>query len=672
MIDVFGDNMCLLGPYKPRSAAIEFEELPHSGLHDALTSFNSKYGVAAHYGRWLIPGNPRVVLFDLSYPQRFQPFVDHARALLKVHYGIVTPVAPRPGVISDTFVFDALVFGVCVALFLAEYREHPHSPCLCHTVAHYHEWSSGIGLLLLRLMRLGAPFLNLEINGYGAPAPPAVIPDCAELFSQEHSPTRGIASVFTTHATSLGRHLSAGGVALYADNSKAMREFTGPSASYEEARRRGMEAEHATERACAHAADCFTTVSDITGLEAEHLLGKKPDVVTPNGLDLHTSQHQAYVRELQNQHVLARAKVFKFLRAHFWGQLDDIDESNTRVFFTAGRCEVANKGLDVTIEALARLNARMKAEGLKETVVFIIVMPAETTTELVSTLRGLSLQHEMEKTCSAIGDRLAARVLAAARKGDLVSPADLLARDDIVALKAHIQAQTRYDLPPVVTHNLVDPDHEILRLIRNAQLFNLPEDRVKIVYHPAFISPTSPLFDGASYDDFVHGCHLGIFPSLYEPFGYTPCECQAAGVPSITTNLAGFGREIEQHEQHRRDAARSHAHDCPYSPAAVGLSRRGPTDPADTNVWRRCLTGVYIVDRIFQSVDETITQLANACYDFVTCKHDDRVVLRARTAEAGLENDWARLVERYTYAHDAAMAKAGITFPRPGGQKFVQ
>lgn len=111
----------------------------------------------------------------------------------------------------------------------------------------------------------------------------------------------------------------------------------------------------------------------------------------------------------------------------------------------------------------------------------------------------------------------------------------------IVALKC------RKTLPPIVTHNMVnDEGNEIMNHIRAIELFNKPEDRVKIIYHPEFLSSTSTVLP-LDYPDFVRGCHLGVFTSYYEPWGYTPAECTVLGVPSVSSNLTGFSNYINNH-----------------------------------------------------------------------------------------------------------------------------
>lgn len=137
-------------------------------------------------------------------------------------------------------------------------------------------------------------------------------------------------------------------------------------------------------------------------------------------------------------------------------------------------------------------------------------------------------------------------------------------------------------------------------------MFNTVHDRVKVVFHPEFLSPTNPLF-GLDYEEFVRGCHLGVFPSYYEPWGYTPAECTVMGIPSITTNLSGFGCFMQEHI----------------------------ADPTSY--------GIYIVDRRYIGLDDSINQLANYMFDFAKMSRRQRIIQRNRTERLSDMLDWRNL-----------------------------
>lgn len=198
---------------------------------------------------------------------------------------------------------------------------------------------------------------------------------------------------------------------------------------------------------------------------------------------------------------------------------------------------------------------------------------------------------------------------------------DLISSQDRILLRRRLFALKRHTLPPIVTHNMVnDADDPILNQLRRVQLFNQPEDRVKIVFHPEFLSSGNPILP-LDYDDFVRGTHLGVFPSYYEPWGYTPAECTVMGVPNITTNLSGFGCYMEDLIE----------------------------NPSDY--------GIHIIDRRLQSVDESINQLTQQMYDFAMQTRRQRINQRNRTERLGDILDWKRMGLEYVKARQLALRR---------------
>lgn len=158
----------------------------------------------------------------------------------------------------------------------------------------------------------------------------------------------------------------------------------------------------------------------------------------------------------------------------------------------------------------------------------------------------------------------------------------------------------------------------ILSELRRLNLYNSPSDRVKIVFHPEFLSSNNPVL-GMEYEDFVRGCHLGVFPSYYEPWGYTPAECTLMGIPSITTNLSGFGSFIEDTVE------------CPSE------------------------YGIYIVDRRMKSVEESCNQLAEYMFQFCQKSRRQRINQRNRTERLSDILDWRRMGLEYQKARFCAI-----------------
>ena len=401
-------------------------------------------------------------------------------------------------------------------------------------VAHFHEWQAGLAIPLLRKRHVD------------------------------------VTTVFTTHATLLGRYLCAGSVDFYNN----LQYFDVDH----EAGKRGIYHRYCIERSSAHCADVFTTVSHITAYESEHLLKRKPDGVLPNGLNV--VKFQA-MHEFQNLHSTAKAKINDFVRGHFYGHYD-FDLDNTlyvrillplfALFYlqNASRCSpqvgtstatrvwtcsssplrVSNPLMTSSVRrpltSPPGLNYRMQKSGSKTTVVAFIIMPAATHSYTIDALKGQAVTKQLRDTVTEIQNRIGARLFEHAMSSNgyvvlvlvqltcsflhsesatLPTAEQLLSDEDKVLLKRRIFALKRNALPPVTTHNMADdPNDPVLNQIRRVQLFNHSHDRVKIVFHPDFLNSNNPIL-GMDYEEFVRGCHLGVFPSYYEPWGYTPAEC---------------------------------------------------------------------------------------------------------------------------------------------------
>ncbi|AET37517.1 uncharacterized protein Ecym_1276 [Eremothecium cymbalariae DBVPG len=571
-----------IGPLNPDSVQIEVEQIDWEH-GDGVWSMEMlpvkrtlqhmrERGVNFVYGRWLIEGAPKVILFDL---ESVRHHLSEWKSDLWTTAGIPSPE-------DDMETNNAILLGYTVAWFLGELAAQDQRHAI---VAHFHEWLAGVALPLCRRRRID------------------------------------VVTIFTTHATLLGRHLCAGNADFYNN----LDSFDVDS----EAGRRGIYHCYCIERAAAHTADVFTTVSQITAYESEHLLKRKPDGILPNGLNVIKFQT---VHEFQNLHALKKERIHDFVRGHFhWNY--DFDLDNTLYFFVAGRYEYRNKGADMFIEALARLNYRLKAAGSKMTVVAFIIMPAKNRSYTVEALRGQAVVKSLENTVkdvtTLIGKRLFEHAVRYPRSGKSEIPnelGELLKPSDMVLLKKRVFALRRPEgsLPPIVTHNMVDDAADpILNQIRRVQLFNHSSDRVKIIFHPEFLNANNPILS-LDYDEFVRGCHLGVFPSYYEPWGYTPAECTVMGVPSITTNLSGFGAYME--DLIERDQAKDY--------------------------------GIYIVDRRFKSPNESVEQLVDYMDEFCKKTRRQRINQRNRTERLSDLLDWKRMGLEYVKARQLALRRA--------------
>jgi len=560
------DNYFLIGPYFEDQAAAHFDPATDysTPVGKAVLKMQER-GFDVHYGQWIVSGRPHVVLFN---PYSVYDKLGEIKHFVWQDYHISLPG-------QDDLLDKVAAFGFQVKEFL----RYLCSSGLCSSkvIAHFHEWMAGLPIPGLRKENL-----NIKI-------------------------------VFTTHATLLGRYLAMN------DN-----QFYDHLAFYnweKEANNFNVRPIVEIERASAHGAHVFTTVSELTGRECTHLLGRTPDLILPNGLNI---QRFEALHQVQNQHLEFKEKIHDFVMGHFF-QSYSFDLDNTLYFFTSGRYEYQNKGYDLTLEALARLNWRMQQANSPMTVVAFFITKRPFYTFNPDVLHSKALIEDISRVCSEIKEQVGKRLYTkiTSDNGNYQFPelSDMV--DDYLRLKLrrNVQGWKSNLLPKVVTHTLMDDaKDEILNFLRTAHLVNNRHDKVKVVYHPDFISTSNPLFK-MDYNQFVRGCHLGIFPSMYEPWGYTPLECLASGLPSITSNLAGFGdyvsRNIIDHEK----------------------------------------LGMYIIDRKSKDFNRAADDLASIMLRFVQMNRRERIALRYRSEDASLHFDWSNLGKYYDKAYQLAIQR---------------
>lgn len=562
-VDKWGSNYCLLGPMVGNEVNVEFDPIDETNtpLGQAVARMR-EMGYEVKYGHWLVTGRPLTVLLN---PENAHNRLEAIKKRHFKHHAI--PL--RNG---DDLYDEVLEWGDVCFTFLKLLQKALGKQTL---ITHLHEWMAA------------TPLLDIVAED---------IP---------------VKTVFTTHATMLGRVLAMNVEDFYT-------RLPGFKPAIE-ARRFNIEALHQIETAAAKNATTFTTVSEVTALECEQLLEKKPDVITPNGLNI---ARFAAFHEVQNRHQKYKNKIHEFVMGHFFHAYP-FDLDNTLYFFTSGRYEYVNKGFDVTLEALKRLNKRMVKDKVDTTVVMFFITKKETWTINPRVLQTRALLEEVRKNCEAITEQMGERLFyaAAASEGDYKLPPLNNLVDDYWRLRYRrsIQAWKDESWPIIVTHNLVnDLDDPILNHMRQAPLVNSPLDKVKVVYHPDFITSASPLF-GMDYGQFVRGCHLGVFPSYYEPWGYTPLECIARGVPAVTSDLSGFGRYVKDLEMEDDE------------------------------------TGIYVLNRLEQDREKAINDLTTYLYQFVKSTRRYRMLQRNKLEDFSEHFDWRNLTEYYDKAYEDAV-----------------
>lgn len=424
------DKIIFIGP------DIWNEALPVDFLEDKslFKEWKNKVGMTGELkvkvGRWDVPGNPPVILVD------FKPFFAEKDAL---YYSM-----------WEQFRVDSL----------HAYGDYDESCIFAYAVGKVVE--SFYHFYQLEDKKVAA-LLNEWMLGMAA------------LYIQKQLPK--VATLFTTHATSIGRSIAGNNKALYA----YMDGYNGDQMAAE----LNMEAKHSIEKQAAHHVDCFTTVSDITARECKQLLDKEPDIVTPNGFEPNFVPAKL-------EYTKKRAEARKALINMSEKLLGYTIDPDVLLVSTSGRYEYRNKGIDVFIEAMNRVRTSGRLQ--RETIAFILV-PA-----WVKEVR-----------------------------------ADL---------KMAIETNYENHLPmqcPFITHWLHQmQDDKVINYIGSAGFQNSKDEKLKIIFVPCYLNGKDGILDKTYYDILI-GMDATVYPSYYEPWGYTPLESIAFGIPTVTTNLAGFG-----------------------------------------------------------------------------------------------------------------------------------
>ena len=428
----FGDNYYLMGPDLGNNA--EFEETDEP-CWDMLRPAASRRGIACRFGRWNIPGRPKVILVG-----GFREHYNQSQLLYSFWN--------RFGVDSISggwdYVEPVMFSTACGEIIQAAIRIlDPHDNNLI--LAHFHEWMCGAGLLYLR----------------------------------QHCPNVG--TVFTTHATMLGRAMSGAGFDIY----RQMKQIN----PRHEADTYNITAKHSMESITAREADCFTTVSRITSDEATAFLGRTPEIITTNGLDLHPIPDYSADRTMPRH---ARQQLLEACGRLLRRQLPE----DTRIFIISGRYEFHNKGLDLFLDALGQVN-----EALSHSQTCVLAL------------------------CAVMGGHSG------------VNPD---------AISGDASKQPPYGAHWIASHHVYNPAQDpILTACQRLGLDNGPEDRALVAFDPALLNGEDG-FLNMTYGTVLSACDLGVFPSWYEPWGYTPQESAAHAVPTVTSDLAGFGLWVQE------------------------------------------------------------------------------------------------------------------------------
>ena len=524
------DRVIFIGPglWKRQDGNYTKEESPYFREEQSLfadwQSEAKENGLNVRVGRWTVPGEPIAILVD------FMPFFEKKNEIygwLWENYGVDSLHAYGDYDEASMFSYAAALVVESFYHWLEKEETANRKSQISDLKVIYHanEWMCGLGALYINKM----------------------LPQ--------------IGTIFTTHATSIGRSI--------AGNMKPLYDYLFAYNGDQMAGELNMQSKHSIEKQTAHHVDCFTTVSDITAKECLELLDKPVDVVLPNGFDDSFVPKAAQFTRKRNA---ARRRLLSIANALLGEQLGD----DTLIISTSGRYEFRNKGIDVFVEAMNRL---LRDRELKKKVVAFIEVP-----------------------------------------GWVGEP-----RKD---LQERLKSGKSYDTPlevPQVTHWLHNMSHDnVLGMMKYYDMHNRKEDQVKVIFLPCYLDGKDGIVD-MTYYDVVLGNDLCIYPSYYEPWGYTPLEAVAFRVPCITTDLAGFG--LWANSVFGR-----------YGEIADGVKVIHRTD--------------YNYSEVADIIKDTVAQ-----FSAFTQKQVDEC--RKKAGELSKKALWSEFIKFYYEAYDMALRKAG-------------
>jgi glycogen(starch) synthase len=563
MMDYYRENYYLVGPYFPEKAyGIFEEEVPPEECKGMCDGFRDE-GIIVHYGRWLVKGNPKVILLEFT---EFTKHVNGIKKHLWDDFGI-------DSLGTQFYDFDEPVaWAHAVGKVLQGFAELHKGK---KVVAQFHEWLAGAGLLYLK----------------------------------KHNVSIG--TVFTTHATMLGRTLAGANFDLYNKLDEVNPE--------EAARNTGITPKFQMEKQCAANAEVFTTVSDITGIEAEKLLGTKPAVILDNGLDM---DKFPTFEQTSIKHHFFKERIKDFIMYYFFPYYHfNLDQ--TLIFFLCGRYEFHDKGIDIFIKSLANLNNRLKQENTERNVVAFFWVPGPIKGIKHTLLENRSQYEDIKGSVEEEIDDIKHRIIHSLLANIELSRETLLSEEARADLKRKLLkfARKKDGNPPLSTHDLYDEDKDpIMDAFKQLGLDNSAEQKVRVIFYPIYLTGADGLLDTSYYESMM-GSHLGVFPSFYEPWGYTPLEGAALGVPSVTTDLSGFGKYIMEQN----------------------MKNKYP--------------GVFVLPRFGKNDDEVTNELTETMYKFCMLSAHDRIENKISARNIAEMADWATFAENYIKAHNLALKR---------------
>ncbi len=508
MVEKYKDNYFVIGPDVWKETQENPEFIEDKNLFKAWREWAEADGLHFRMGRWNIKGKPIAILVDFT---PYFPLKDKILADFWIKYQL-------DSITGQWDYVEPALFGYASALIIESFYKF-NLNAQDKIISHFHEWMTGTGILYLK----------------------------------DKVPQVG--GIFTTHATVLGRSIAGNTMPLYQDLNVYQPDTL--------ANNLGVRAKYSLEKIAANQCDAFTTVSQLTVRECSYFLGKEVDIVTPNGFE------DSFV-PADNLFVKAREKARKKLLNVAEAVTGQKIESNTMLIINSGRYEFRNKGIDLFIDSLWKLN---QVKDLDKKVVAFITVPANQT-----------------------------------------GP-----RNEVLQRMNSLESNNP-QIDSFLSHDLYDPDFDlILSRIKRNGMHNSSDDQVKIIFVPAYLNGYDGIFN-MDYYDLLIGFDLSVFPSYYEPWGYTPLESLAFHIPTITTSLTGFGLWMTQHADE------------------LGMA-------------------LHVVERTEENSVFVIDKITEIFSEFSRMNEEELKAIRIQSRDLAGYAKWSNLIGEYSKAYSIALNK---------------
>ena len=505
----FGEKLIFIGPdiWNADRPSPYFKERK-TLLKQAQVKLTLPWDIKIRVGRWDIPGSPQVVLVD---PGETASHLPEIYGEMWRQYGVDSLHSYGDYEESCAFSVAAAIVIKALTAFL---KANPSK-----VIAHFDEWTTGMGLLYLRLRE------------------------------------PKISNVFTTHATSIGRSICGNGKPLY----DYFHQYNGDQM----ASQLNMQSKHSLEKAAAHNADCFTTVSEVTARECEQLLQIRPQVVTPNGFEPDFVPKTVKYNRLRKE---GRERLLEVAKA-VTGKTYPAD---TFLIATSGRHEYRNKGLDLFLDVMAQMEQHLPSGN---TVLAFILVPGWVS----------------------------------GPSGEVV--VNLYNNGDVKVM------------PDYLTHRLHNEDSDEICIRINQLEERDAFKRLHVIYVPSYLDGHDGVIE-IPYYSLLPAFDLTVFPSYYEPWGYTPMESVAFGVPTITDDKAGFGQWV-------LDNFKNGLEEC----------------------------GVEVVQRGDSNYGEACHRISSTALDYISEDATRRLQARNKAFLTGAKADWKYFILKYDKAFEIALMR---------------